>query len=264
MEVWGPLLNGGAIVVVAHEASVDPVKFAGVLERQGITVLFVTTALFNQYVASIPLALCGLRVLLCGGERRPASVCPTGTNGTGPQHLIHCYGPTETTTFAVTYEVAEVPDVTKTIPIGRPIGNTRTYIVGRPPRAGADRRGRRTVHRRRGGGEGVSEPPGADGRAFRPQPVRCGRACSTGPATWRAICLTATSSIVGRNDFQVKIRGFRIELGEIEARLRDHASVREAAVLAREDVPGEKRLVAYYVPQRRRARRALRTCGHRC
>ena len=248
MEVWGPLLNGGAIVVVAHEASVDPVKFAGVLERQGITVLFVTTALFNQYVASIPLALAGLRVLLCGGEKNdPQAFAELVRTGTGPQHLIHCYGPTETTTFAVTYEVAQVPDATKTIPIGRPIANTRTYIVDahrEPVPIGV-------VGELYIGGAGV-----AKGYVNRPELTAEHFIASpfvAGDVLYRTGDLArylpdGNIEYWGRNDFQVKIRGFRIELGEIEARLRDHASVHDVTVLAREDVPGEKRLVAYYVP----------------
>ena len=91
--------------------------------------MFVTTALFNQYSLAIPHALARLKYLMCGGERNdPASFARVLHEG-GPQHLIHCYGPTETTTFALTCEIDDVPEGTTPLPIGRPIANTRAYLL---------------------------------------------------------------------------------------------------------------------------------------
>ncbi|HEV2644514.1 MAG TPA: AMP-binding protein, partial [Candidatus Elarobacter sp.] len=246
MEVWGPLLGGGSIVVIDRDASLDANRFAQVLEQQQVTVLFVTTALFNAYAAAIPQALRRLRVLLCGGEQNdPHAFARVLDGDSKPQHLIHCYGPTETTTFATTYEVTSVPDGLTNVPIGRPISNTRVYIVDErlePMPVGVA--GELYV-----GGPGVAlgywERPELTAERFVASPfVEGDRLYKTGDRG--RFVADGSIEFLGRNDFQVKIRGFRIELGEIETRLAHCAGIRDAVVLAREDVPGEKRLVAYY------------------
>ncbi|HET7464916.1 MAG TPA: amino acid adenylation domain-containing protein, partial [Longimicrobium sp.] len=245
MEVWGPLLNGGRTVVVAHDVVLDPPAFARLLEEQGVTALFITTAVFNQYAATIPGALAGLRYLLTGGERAdPASFARVlGEGGAGS--LIHCYGPTETTTFAITHAVDRVTEGARTIPLGRPISNTRIYLLdaaGNPVPAGV-------VGEMYIGGAGVAHGylgrPGLTAERFVPDAFSTpgARLYRTGDlGRWLA---DGTIEFVGRNDFQVKVRGHRIEPGEVEARLLEHPSVREALVLVREDAPGDRRLVAY-------------------
>ena len=245
MEVWGPLLNGGRLVVVDREALLEPVRFAQLVEHDGLTVLFVTTALFNQYAATIPHALKRLRVLLCGGEQSDPAAFACVLRAGGPQHLIHCYGPTETTTFATTHEVTGVPAGTVSIPIGRPISNTRVYILDtnvQPVPVGVA--GELYI-----GGAGVAHGylnrPELTVERFIASPfVEGDRLYKTGDMV--RYLADGNIEYLGRNDFQVKIRGFRIELGEVEARLAEHDLVRAVVVLAREDVPGDKRLVAYY------------------
>ncbi|MBY6244203.1 AMP-binding protein, partial [Methylosinus sp. Sm6] len=129
MEVWGALLNGGAVVVIDHEAVVQPARLAQVFERQGVTAFFITTALFNHYTTLIPQALGKLRFLMTGGETSEPAAFQRLLRTRAPRHLIHCYGPTETTTFATTHEVAVVAKAATSIPIGRPISNTRIYIL---------------------------------------------------------------------------------------------------------------------------------------
>jgi amino acid adenylation domain-containing protein len=248
MEVWGPLLNGGRTVVVDQDVLLDPDAFAAVLEGQGITVLFITTAVFNQYAATIPGALSRLRCLLNGGERAdPASFARVLAEG-GPVSVIHCYGPTETTTYAITLPVTSVAEGTQSIPLGGPISNTTIYILdshGQPVPVGVSGE----IHI---GGAGVAlgylNRPELTAEKFVADPFSAekgARMYRTGDlARWLA---DGTLEFMGRTDFQVKVRGFRIELGEIEARLLEHADLRETIVLAREDVPGDKRLVAYYV-----------------
>jgi amino acid adenylation domain-containing protein len=244
MEVWGPLLTGGRTVVVEREVLLDPAAFARVLAEQGITALFITTAVFNQYAATIPGALAGLRCLMTGGEAADPSSFARVLAENGRVELVHCYGPTETTTFAITHPVTSVPAGARTVPLGRPISNTRIYILdaqGQPVPVGTP--GELYI-----GGEGVAlgylNRPELTAERFAADPFHGGRMYRTGDVgRWLA---DGTIEFVGRTDFQVKVRGFRIELGEIEGRLLTHPGVSETIVLAREDVPGDKRLVAYY------------------
>ena len=162
-----------------------------------------------------------------------------------PQHMFNAYGPTETTTFATTYEITADPHG-KSIPIGRPIAQTQLYILDAQRKLvpmGA-------VGEIYIGGAGVAlgylNRPELTAERFIESPFTAGqRLYKTGDlGRWLP---DGTIEYRGRNDFQVKVRGFRIELGEIEARLAEHPDVHEAVVLAREDSPGDKRLVAYIV-----------------
>jgi amino acid adenylation domain-containing protein len=248
MEVWGALLNGGRLVVIAADVLLEPERLAQALSEQQVTAMFVTTALFNQYVLAIPRALAGLRYLMCGGERADPDKFARLLAHEGPRHLIHCYGPTETTTFATTCEIGRVPESMSNVPIGGPIAGTSVYVLdahGEPVPQGVA--GELYI-----GGVGVAlgylNRPELTAERFLDDPFanRAGaRMYRTGDlGRWLA---DGTIEFLGRNDHQVKIRGFRIELGEIEACLTQQPGVREAIVLAREDNPGDKRLVAYVV-----------------
>ncbi|ANF85841.1 Putative non-ribosomal peptide synthetase [Pseudomonas antarctica] len=243
MDVWGPLLNGGQVQVIDHATLLEPAAFGRALS--GATVLFVTTALFNQYVQMIPEALAGLRVLLCGGERADPAAFRTLLARAPALRLVHCYGPTETTTYACTYEVRAVADDAESVPVGRPISNTQIHVLDAQLQAvplGVT--GEICI-----GGDGVAKGylnrPELTAEKFVDDPFNAGALMyRTGDlGRWTADGLL---ECIGRNDDQVKIRGFRIELGEIEARLASFASIQDVVVLAREDVPGDKRLVAYF------------------
>ncbi|UWF47458.1 amino acid adenylation domain-containing protein [Pseudomonas sp. N3-W] len=247
MDVWGALLNGAQVLVIDHHTLLEPAHFGQALSDSGATILFVTTALFNQYVQLIPEALKGLRILLCGGERADPAAFRRLLALAPDLRLVHCYGPTETTTYATTHEVKSLPADADSVPIGGPISNTRIYVL--------DERQQPVPSRVTGeiciGGEGVAkgylnrpeltaEKFVADPFSERPEALMY----RTGDlGRWSAQGLL---ECIGRNDDQVKIRGFRIELGEIEMRLATCPGVNEVVVLAREDVPGDKRLVAYY------------------
>ncbi|QXQ20944.1 amino acid adenylation domain-containing protein [Pseudomonas tolaasii] len=243
MDVWGALLNGGQVHVIDHGTLLDPAAFGAALK--GATVLFVTTALFNQYVQMIPEALAGLRILLCGGERAdPAAFRSLLARAPGVR-LVHCYGPTETTTYAATYEVRAVADSADSVPIGRPISNTQIHVLDaqlQPVPLGVT--GEICI-----GGDGVAKGylnrPDLTAEKFVADPFNPGHLMyRTGDlGRWTEEGLL---ECIGRNDDQVKIRGFRIELGEIQARLATFNGIQDVVVLAREDVPGDKRLVAYF------------------
>ncbi|WP_106804286.1 non-ribosomal peptide synthetase [Pseudomonas sp. S5D5] len=243
MDVWGALLNGGQVQVIDHATVLDPSAFGAALQE--VTVLFVTTALFNQYVQMIPQALAGLRILLCGGERADPAAFRRLLAAAPALRLVHCYGPTETTTYASTYEVRALADDADSVPVGRPIANTRIYVLDaqlQPVPLGIS--GEICI-----GGDGVAKGylnrPELSAEKFVQDPFVPGALMyRTGDlGRWTAGGLL---ECIGRNDDQVKIRGFRIELGEIEARLATFADVQEVVVLTREDAPGDKRLVAYF------------------
>ena len=246
MEVWAPLLNGGCAVVVEQSELLEPERLRQILRRHAVSILWLTVGLFNQYAEVLGEEFSHLRYLLVGGDKLDPGTIARVLERNPPQHLLNGYGPTETTTFAATYEVERV-EKGRSIPIGRPISNTRIYILDAElqpvPIAVA---GELYI-----GGEGVARgylnQPALTADRFLPDPfVRNGpaRMYKTGDiGRWLA---DGTIEFLGRNDFQIKVRGFRIELGEIEARLAEHEAVGDVVVVAREDVPGDKRLVAYY------------------
>ncbi|RON67089.1 non-ribosomal peptide synthetase [Pseudomonas fluorescens] len=247
MDIWGPLLNGGRVVVIDHQTLLDPHAFGRELSASGATILFVTTALFNQYVQLIPQALKDLRILLCGGERGDPAAFRTLLAEAPALRLVHCYGPTETTTYATTFEVQQVAENAESVPIGGPIANTQVYVLDAHQQLVPQGvTGELYI-----GGQGVAL--GYLNRAdltaekflrdpFSDQPGAL--LYRTGDLVrWLA---PGQLECIGRNDDQVKIRGFRIELGEIESRLLSCAGIKEAVVLARRDGQENARLVAYY------------------
>ncbi|MBK5540914.1 amino acid adenylation domain-containing protein [Pseudomonas sp. TH07] len=247
MEVWGALLNGGQVLVIEHQTLLEPEVFGRALVDSGATVLFLTTSLFNQYVQLIPEALKGLRMLLCGGERADPGAFRRLLEQAPDLRLVHCYGPTETTTFATTFEVRALAADADSVAVGGPIANTRVYVLDRsrqPVPLGA-------VGEIYIGGQGVARGylnrPQLTAEKFVHDPFveQPGRLMyRTGDlGRWLG---EGRLECIGRTDDQVKLRGFRIELGEIETRLAACPGVREAAVLVREVGPGDKRLVAYY------------------
>jgi amino acid adenylation domain-containing protein len=244
-EIWGALLNGGALVILPRDVLLEPSRLEAAVRTYRISILFVTTAVVNQVAAVAPSAFSSLRCLLFGGEAvDPSAVRRILTLG-APARCVHVYGPTESTTFASWHLVETVTEDATTIPIGRPLSNTELYVLDeqwRPVPVGFV--GELCI-----GGDGLARgylnDPGRTAERFAPNPFG-----PPGSRLYRSGDLVrllpgGLVAFVGRRDGQVKIRGHRIELGEVEALIREYSAVHDVVALCREDVPGDKRLVAY-------------------
>ena len=130
-EIWGALLQGGALIGIPQAVLLSPKDFARTIEEKRISTLFLTTALFNQMASDVPTAFRRLRYLLFGGETCDPKWVRTILRSGSPQTLLHVYGPTENTTFTTWHRVDSVPDTAATVPIGRPLANTRVYLLDR-------------------------------------------------------------------------------------------------------------------------------------
>ena len=247
-EIWGALLHGARLVIISRRVSLLPRDFAAELARQEISILFLTTALFNQMASQVPGAFKSLRHLLFGGENvDPVWVREVLDKG-APHRLLHVYGPAESTTYASWHEAQDVDEFATTVPIGRPVSNTQIYLLDQrmsPMPVGVP--GELHI-----GGDGLARGylnrPELTAEKFIPNPF-CREPGARLYATGDIGRYLSNGDIefIGRRDHQVKIRGFRIELGEIGSVLCQHSQVREALVVAREERHGEKRLVAYVV-----------------
>jgi thioesterase domain-containing protein/acyl carrier protein len=218
------------------------------IRRHGVTTLWLTAGLFHLMVDEHLEGLKPLRQLLAGGEVLSPERVRKAFRALPGCRIINGYGPTENTTFTCCHVVADDRELTPGVPIGRPIANTRVYVLDshlQPLPVGV-------AGELFAGGDGVAcgylHQPQLTAERFVPDPFsgKAGaRLYRTGDlARWRP---DGNLEFLGRLDSQVKIRGFRIELGEVEAALRAQSEVREAVVAIREDMPGDKRLVAYLV-----------------
>ncbi|MGD7329384.1 non-ribosomal peptide synthase/polyketide synthase, partial [Ralstonia pseudosolanacearum] len=245
LELYLPLISGAVVVVLDREASRNAQSLSAALEGSGATVMQATPSTWRLLLESGWSGRPGLKAL-CGGEALPGELA--GRLRTRVGRLWNVYGPTETTIWSSAREVDATDAGQGVVPIGRPIANTQMYVLdghqqpvplgvtgeiyigGAGVARGYLNRPELTAERF------VENPFHGEGRERMYRTGDLGRWLPDGSLEYQ-----------GRADAQVKLRGFRIELGEIEARLSQCAGVREAVVTVREDVPGEQRLVAYYV-----------------
>jgi amino acid adenylation domain-containing protein len=242
LELFLPLTVGARVVLAGSETAADPTALAALFRSSGATAMQATPATWRM-LSDAGWTPPADATVMSGGEPLPRELAERLVAGGAT--LWNLYGPTETTIWS---SAARIAPGAASVPLGGPIAATSFYVLapeGEPVPLGAY--GELYI-----GGAGVARGylrrPALTAERFVPDPfAREGgaRAYRTGDRVrWRP---DGTLEISGRLDTQVKLRGFRIELGEIEAALRDHPSVREAAAMVREDVPGDARLVAYLV-----------------
>src|SRR6266542_4908259 len=245
LEIFLPLLVGARLVVASRETTFDGKLLKNLLKTSRATVLQATPTTWHLVIES---GWTGDRTLkaLVGGEALSPELARKLAAYCGP--VWNVYGPTETTIWSSLYRVRGKDE--RNVPIGKPVANTSLYVLDperQPLPFGSE--GELYI-----GGDGLArgyfERPEVTAEKFVPDPFSCrpgARMYRTGDL---ARCRPdGNLEFLGRIDHQVKIRGFRIELGEIEAVLEEHCGVNHAVVIAREDTPGHKRLVAYFVPE---------------
>jgi amino acid adenylation domain-containing protein len=252
-EIWGALANGGRLVVLGH--AVPSLEMLGdAIRRHGVTTLWLTAGLFHLMVDERLEDLKPLRRLIAGGDvLSPARVRRALAALPGCE-LVNGYGPTESTTFAACHAIRDLPPDVETVPIGRPIANTRIYVLdGQMRWVPPGEPGEIYI-----GGDGLARGywrrPALDAERFVASPFGlegAGRLYKSGDLA--RLRFDGELEFLGRVDRQIKVHGFRVEPAEIEARLERHPGVARAVVEPRETGRGGRQLVAYLVPRSDRA-----------
>ncbi|MFI2606495.1 amino acid adenylation domain-containing protein [Kitasatospora sp. NPDC018619] len=243
-EIWAPLLSGGR-VVVAPPGDLDAAAIRELVRVHALTHVHVTAGLFRVIAEEDPGIFAGVREVLTGGDVVSAPAVRRVLEAVPGIAVRALYGPTETTLCATHHPMPDAAAVPDTVPIGRPLDNTRPYVLDtalRPVPAGV---AGELYLAGAGLARGYVGRPALTAERF----VACPfggpgeRMYRTGDLVrWTA---DGVLEFLGRADDQVKIRGFRIELGEVEAAFTAHEGVGQALAVVREDQPGDKRLVVY-------------------
>jgi amino acid adenylation domain-containing protein len=240
-ETWLPLTVGSKIVLVTRETASDGALLREAVERSGVTFIDATPASYRLLIGAGWQGSPRL-TLICTGEAMPKDLALELLKRGGS--VWNGYGPTETTVWSTFWQVPQGVD---RILIGRPVDNTQLYLLDesrRPVPLGAT--GELYI-----GGAGVTlgyhGRPELTAERFLPDPFAADGSKMYRTGDLARYLSSGDLECLGRNDHQVKLRGFRIELGEIEDALAKHPGVRQAAVILREDRPGDARLVGYVV-----------------
>ncbi|MGW3466550.1 amino acid adenylation domain-containing protein, partial [Streptomyces olivaceoviridis] len=255
-EMWGPLLHGGRLVVVPFDVSRSPADFLALLVRERVTMLSQTPSAFYQLTQADARhpeqgQALELRRIVLAGEALDLSRLTDwyARHAEDAPLLVNMYGPTETTVYT-TYEPldARMAESGGGSLIGRSIPGLRSYVLDAELRLCPPGVAGELYVAGENLARGYHERPALSAERFVADPHG-----DAGERMYRTGDLVRWSpdgrlEYLGRTDDQIKLRGFRIELGEIEATVAAHPAVAQAAVLVREDRPGDRRLVAYVVP----------------
>ncbi|QJB31839.1 non-ribosomal peptide synthase/polyketide synthase [Chitinophaga oryzae] len=248
-EYWGALLNGGRLVLSPENSLLDTDVLKRELYEKQVTVLFITTGWFNQLVDTDVSVFAHLQAILTGGEKMSEKHVVRFREAYPDIKISNIYGPTENTTFSLSYPIHE-RGLTVNTPIGIPLNNRSAYILDAALQlVPVGVAGELYV-----GGDGVARGylnrDELTAERFIPHPygkTPGDRLYKTGDmARWRP---DGTVEYLGRRDDQVKVRGFRIELGEVESVLLQHPQVSQTVVIAKTGESGSKRLLGYIVPK---------------
>ncbi|MGV3775068.1 MAG: non-ribosomal peptide synthetase [Verrucomicrobiales bacterium] len=248
LEIWGPLLNGGKLVLAPAEVeSLD--QLGELISRNKVTTLWLTSGVFHYMVDNHLQALAGVKQLLAGGDVLSVQHVLRAQKALAGCRIINGYGPTENTTFTCCHTIPGNWTGGRSVPIGRPISNTTVYILDdrmQPVPIGVP--GELYT-----GGDGLAlgyiNDAALTSERFVPNPFSSedSRLYRTGDLARRLS--DGSIEFLGRRDQQVKIRGFRIELEEIETTLRQCSQVKDCVVTAKADAHGSNFLIAYVVPK---------------
>jgi D-alanine--poly(phosphoribitol) ligase subunit 1 len=244
-EIWGALLRGGTCVLYPS-AHLRFSTLRQVVRHTGVSVLFVTTALFNAVVDEAPDTLDTVGTILTGGERYSHRRMGEALRRYGPGRVVHVYGPTECTTFSTYHPVSHVPAEPGKLPIGKPIQNTRVYLARHSQLCRPGDVGEILI-----AGPGLSPgylgAPDGGLAAFAEYDIGgvVERVYRTGDYGY----LLDSGELIfeGRRDDQVKVSGFRIEMAELSRVIGDHPGVRQSYVTVAEATAGDKKIVAFVV-----------------
>jgi amino acid adenylation domain-containing protein len=247
LEIWGPLLNGGRLVMMQPQAS-SLEDLGRTIRKHGVTTLWLTAGLFHLMVEQRLEDLRPIRQLLAGGDVLSPRHVRMVLENLPDCRLINGYGPTENTTFTCCHTMRHGERVPETVPIGRPISNTQVYILDEQMRPLGPGKAGELYAAGDGVARGYRNDAAATVERFLPNPFseRKGeRMYRTGDlARWRD---DGVVEFLGRIDNQVKILGHRIEPGEVETVLQMNPGVSQVCVVPHADEGGSKQLLAYFV-----------------
>ncbi|MBD2208320.1 amino acid adenylation domain-containing protein [Nostoc linckia FACHB-104] len=251
-EFYAPLLAGGKLILAKPDGHQDTAYLVEVIAEQKITILQLVPSLLRVLLEKEKIQTCQtLRRVFCGGEVLTIDLHNKLFQLLPDVELCNLYGPTEAT-IDTTYYKCKYEGNGSSVPIGKAIANAQVYLLDghlQPAPIGVP--GEIYI-----GGAGLAQGylnrPDLTNEKFILNPFISGtRLYKTGDLA--RYLPDGNIEFIGRIDGQVKLRGFRIELGEIETQLNQHSQIQQAVVLVREDLPGEKRLVAYIVPNQKQS-----------